>query len=129
MRRFDCQSCGACCCNTLRNRSTGNREYIEVTRTERLYRLQRETLRTLGFRDERGLWHMRLVGEEQRCIALDGEIGVRVACTIYPTRPVGCKNVLPGDDGCMLARQSQRAALVAGHPSCRSLIDNRRLPP
>lgn len=114
MRRFDCQACGACCCNTERNRGAGIVEYIEVTRAKRLYRLQRETLRKLGFRDERGLWHLRLVGDEQRCIALEGEIGVRVACTIYPTRPAGCKNVMPGDDECMLARQSRRAELTAG---------------
>ena len=114
MRRFDCQSCGACCCNTERNRSAGNREYIEVTRAERLYRLHRELLKRLGFRNERGLWHMRLVGEEQRCSALDGQIGVRVACTIYPTRPVGCKKVQPGDDECMQARQSKRAGLALG---------------
>jgi Fe-S-cluster containining protein len=113
MRRYDCQACGACCCNTERNRSLGNREYIEVTPTERLYRLHRELLRKLGFRDLRGLWHLRLVGEEQRCIALDGQIGVRVACTIYPDRPVGCKKVLPGDDECMEARRSKRAALSA----------------
>ena len=113
MRRFDCQSCGACCCNTERNRSIANRAYIEVTRTERLYRLHREQLRGLGFRDERGLWHLRLVGDEQRCIALDGKIGVRVACTIYPERPVGCKKVQSGDDECMEARRSQRAWLAA----------------
>jgi Fe-S-cluster containining protein len=114
MPRYDCQACGACCCNTERNRSIGNREYIEVPRTERLYRLHREVLRKLGFRDERGLWHLRLVGDEQRCIALDGEIGRRVVCTIYPTRPVGCKKVQPGDDECMRARQTQRAGLAAG---------------
>ena len=50
MGRFNCQSCGACCCNTERNRYAGNREYVEVTRTEPLYRTQRDLLKTLGFR-------------------------------------------------------------------------------
>ncbi len=114
MRRYDCQTCGACCCNTERNRSIANWEYIEVKRTERLYRLHREQLKVLGFRNERGLWHMRLVGDEQRCAALDGKIGVRVACTIYATRPHGCKNVQPGDDECMQARHSHRVGFAAG---------------
>ncbi len=117
MARFDCQSCGACCCNTERNRYAGNREYIEVTKSERLYRQERELLRSIGFRDERGLWHLRLVGDEQRCVALDGEVGRKVACSIYPLRPVGCKNVQPGDEECLRARQTKLTAAASGRTS------------
>lgn len=34
---FDCQACGACCCNTARNRASGTEEYVEVTREDRLF--------------------------------------------------------------------------------------------
>ena len=39
--------------------------------------------------------HVRVrgtLGAEPRCIALDGEVGVRVACTIYDRRPPPCRD-------------------------------------
>ena len=46
-----------------------------------------------------------------RCIALEGEIGRRVACTIYAERPGPCRDFAPyaplgiGDDACDRARR------------------------
>ena len=51
--------------------------------------------------DARGT--MRCAGN--RCVALDGEIGVATACTIYAVRPEVCRACQPGDDSCMLARR------------------------
>jgi len=45
-----------------------------------------------------------------RCIALDGEIGVRVGCAIYARRPSPCRDFAPyaalgiGEDACNRAR-------------------------
>jgi Fe-S-cluster containining protein len=91
--RFDCQACGACCCNTSRNRLEGTLEYVEVARSDRLYKEERALLRELGARNEEGVFHLRLVGEEQRCVALAGELGVGVGCQIYRLRPAGCRAV------------------------------------
>jgi len=46
-----------------------------------------------------------------RCVALAGEIGVSVSCTIYEQRPGPCREFAPyaalgiGDDACDRARQ------------------------
>jgi len=46
-----------------------------------------------------------------RCVALDGEIGRRAGCTIYPSRPSPCRDFAPyaalgiGDDACNRARR------------------------
>ena len=46
-----------------------------------------------------------------RCVALDGEIGKRVRCTIYEGRPGPCRDFAPyaplgvGDDACDRARR------------------------
>jgi Fe-S-cluster containining protein len=105
MPRFDCQSCGACCCNTARNREAETLDYVEVTREDRLFVEDRPLLRRLGERNEDGVWHLKLVGEEQRCIALDGDLGEGVGCAIYRMRPAGCRAVESGDEECLKARR------------------------
>lgn len=105
MPRFDCQSCGACCCNTERNRGEGTLEYVEVARTDRLYREERALLKQLGVRNDDGVFHLRLVGDEQRCVALDGDLGEGVGCEIYALRPAGCRAVEAGDEECLKARR------------------------
>jgi len=104
-RNFDCQECGACCCNTARNIRTGSREYVEVSKNDKLYRENRELLKKLGERNRAGVFHLRLIGEEQRCVALDGDIGLGVGCEIYPLRPSGCRKVEAGDEECLKARK------------------------
>lgn len=105
MVRFDCQACGACCCNTARNLAEGTQEYIEVTREDRLYREERATLRELAVRSEDGRYYMTLTGPEQRCIALEGDLGEGVGCAIYALRPSGCRQVESGDEECLKARR------------------------
>ena len=57
---------------------------------------------------------VRMVGTDDappRCIALQGEIGQRVACGIYTRRPAPCRDFAPyaplgiGDDACARARR------------------------
>ena len=103
--RFDCQRCGACCCNTTRNRLLQTTEYVEITRRDRLFKEERETLQRVALENSNGAWHMRLIGEEQRCNALAGTIGEAVRCTIYSLRPEGCRRVESGDEACRAARR------------------------
>lgn len=103
MARFDCQTCGACCHNTAENIAAGRREYVEVQTTDALLRERRDVLRTIATRNEDGVYHLRLVGEDQRCIALAGS-GAAVSCTIYALRPRGCRRVTAGDFECLRAR-------------------------
>lgn len=104
MQPFDCQACGACCCNTERNLSAGSRDYIEITRDDVLFQTDRARLKRLARRNDEGQWFFRLVGEEQRCVGLDGELGVGVGCDLYSVRPRGCRNVEAGDEECLKAR-------------------------
>ncbi|MBM4283227.1 MAG: YkgJ family cysteine cluster protein [Deltaproteobacteria bacterium] len=107
---LDCQSCGACCCNTARNRADGTHEYVVVEPDDRLQRERRDLLRTLAVRNAAGQWHLRLVGDDERCVALQGAVGVDVTCGIYALRPRGCRVVQPGDDECLRARRHRAVA-------------------
>jgi Fe-S-cluster containining protein len=101
--RFDCQTCGACCHNTAENMAAGRREYVEVAKTDALFRERRDVLRQVATRNEDGVYHLRLVGDDQRCVALTGS-GSNVACAIYSLRPRGCRRVTAGDGECLRAR-------------------------
>lgn len=102
--RFDCQGCGACCCNTQRNLMLNDRDYVEVTSTDELWK-NKELLQRVAVRNEAGALHLKLVGEEQRCASLDGDVGAGVGCTIYAWRPSGCRRVEAGDEECLRARR------------------------
>jgi len=104
---FDCQSCGACCCNTSRNIKAGFADYVEVEKTDRLFMEQKTLLKKVGVRNKDGVFHLKLVGEEQRCIALEGDLGIGVTCSIYAYRPGGCRRVEAGDDECLKARRDR----------------------
>jgi len=45
---------------------------------------------------------MRCDGD--RCSALEGEIGRSTRCVVYADRPVVCRDCVPGDDACRIAR-------------------------
>lgn len=80
------------------------RDYVEITKKDKLWK-NRALLREVAVENARGEMHMILVGDEQRCVALDGDLGEAVRCRIYSWRPQGCKNVEPGDDECEKARK------------------------
>ncbi|MBL8371091.1 MAG: YkgJ family cysteine cluster protein [Burkholderiaceae bacterium] len=101
---FDCQRCGACCA---------------------AYRVSfywAEADDAPGGTVPAGLTlplgpHLRCMqGTETqpvRCVALRGEVGQRVACSIYDQRPSPCCAVQPGDDQCLRARQRHRVGADA----------------
>ena len=97
---FDCQRCGACCCNPAENRAEGYREYVLVEPGSRLLR-RRQLLHRYTVLNDRGERHLKLAGEEQRCAALEGAPGRRVRCAIYPDRPAGCRRVEAGSARCL----------------------------
>ncbi|HEY5675763.1 MAG TPA: YkgJ family cysteine cluster protein [Myxococcales bacterium] len=103
---FDCQSCGACCCNTDENRAEAYVDYVEVKPRAALSR-HPELLRRLTVVNTRGERHMRLRGAEQRCAALEGRLGQRVSCGIYQLRPASCRAVKPGSRECRRDRRER----------------------
>jgi hypothetical protein len=57
----------------------------------------------------------RMRCDDDRCLALVGEVGVATACSIYAVRPEVCRACLPGDDACQMARR--RFGLAPGEPA------------
>lgn len=84
-----CQSCGACCAYD-RNwpRFSLESEADLALIPEALVALDKSGMRCQG----------------DRCLALAGEIGKQVACTIYGLRPDVCRACQPGDPECNIAR-------------------------
>ncbi len=87
-----CQACGACCAYSR----AWPRFSLE---TDEEIALIPETLIAA---DGSG---MKCEGE--RCAALAGAIGEKVTCTIYAVRPIVCRDCLPGDDACSMARAAR----------------------
>jgi Fe-S-cluster containining protein len=103
---YDCQTCGACCCNTDENRAEKYVDYVEVSARSALAK-RRDLLRKLTVVNRAGERHMKLTGREQRCVALEGTLGASVRCTIYALRPGGCRAVEPGSAECRRDRRER----------------------
>lgn len=103
-----CLSCGACCaafrvdfhCADLASTSTASGRSGDGVPVEMTVPLTRTLIRMRGT-DE----------APPRCIALEGEVGQKVRCTIYEQRPGPCRDFAPyallgiGDDACDRARR------------------------
>ena len=92
-----CQSCGACCAHS--------HEWPRFT-LETDAEIERIPAALIDDSQSR----MRCEGE--RCAALSGEIGIASACTIYEVRPIVCRDCLPGDDACTMARAARGWAAI-----------------
>ena len=103
---FDCQKCGACCCNPAENRAEGFRDYVEIAKSEKLAKKPRHLSR-YAVTNDAGVLHLKLIGEEERCAALLGSLGKRVTCAIYDLRPRGCRLVEAGDKRCLQYRRER----------------------
>jgi Fe-S-cluster containining protein len=103
-----CQSCGACCVSLRvtmpRCELDSNGGQVPAALTEPY------TATTASMRE-----HPDTPG---RCIALAGEVGVAVRCTIYANRPEACREFAPltllgrGDAACNEARRRSGLALL-----------------
>jgi Fe-S-cluster containining protein len=49
--------------------------------------------------------HGRMRCEGDRCAALVGEVGQWTACSIHAVRPDVCRDCMPGDAACLMARR------------------------
>lgn len=92
-----CQTCGACCAHD----HAWYRFTLESD--EEIARIPEGLIAA----DTSG---MRCDGE--RCSALAGEIGIGTSCTIYALRPIVCRDCLPGDDACTMARAARGLAAI-----------------
>ncbi|WP_092742684.1 YkgJ family cysteine cluster protein [Xaviernesmea oryzae] len=100
---FDCQACGACCAYS--------QEWprFSLESDEDLDKIPEDLVAA-------DLSGMRC--EADRCLALDGTLGLHVGCRIYAVRPIVCRDCMPGDPECLMARARltetlQRAAEAA----------------
>lgn len=84
-----CQACGACCVYSETWPRFTLEDDAEIARIPVEYLAPRET-------------GMRCVSD--RCAALAGEVGKGVTCRVYAVRPIVCRDCLPGDDACEMAR-------------------------
>jgi Fe-S-cluster containining protein len=57
---------------------------------------------------------MRCSGD--RCAALTGTVGIMTACSIYEIRPIVCRDCLPGDDACQIARTAHSLSRLVAVP-------------
>lgn len=102
---LDCQTCGACCCNSDENRAEQCSWYVDVEPGNRL--LSRHDLhQRYVVYDAEESPYLRL-DADGRCSALLGRLGQDVSCAIYAHRPRGCRSVQPGDEDCLRARRER----------------------
>ena len=110
MSDFACLSCGACCAafrvdfhraDLATSETVGVPEALTVPLTATLVRMRGT--------DE----------APPRCVALEGELGRQVSCSIYDRRPGPCRDFAPyaplgmGDDACDRARRRYGLPLLA----------------
>jgi Fe-S-cluster containining protein len=96
---YDCQACGACCAFGLDIPLMGN-DAQRFEADPRLFALTLPQLAAPG-------WELRFMRTDEagRCVALAGPLG-RCDCTIYPDRPLLCRELQPGMDHCLQARRA-----------------------
>ena len=99
---YDCQACGACCCNPLENAAEGSHWWVEIADDERILSLRKVAPRHVH-RDADGVPHLRR-DDRGRCTALRGKLGDRVRCAIYDSRPRACRREERGSAECARAR-------------------------
>ncbi len=102
---YDCQACGACCCNSSENAAEGTRWWVEIGERERILSHRKVAQRHVH-RDDDGVAHLRM-DDRGRCTALRGALGQRVSCAIYEVRPRACRRVEPGSQDCERARRER----------------------
>ena len=105
---YDCQACGACCVNMPANRAQGVTYWVELSPSDRLL-TRRDLLRKHVTYDRQGVPHLRMA-PDGRCLALHGDLGDDVTCSIYRDRPSPCRRVQAGDETCLRSRAAHGIA-------------------
>lgn len=100
---LDCQTCGACCCNSDENHAEDYPWYVPVDDPKSPLLRRPDLVRRYIVADPDGDPHLRL-DPGGRCAALVGKLGAQVRCAVYAHRPRACRRLTPGDDACLRAR-------------------------
>lgn len=97
-QELDCQRCGACCANfrvsfywAEADDAPGGTVPVALTRQVNAQ------LRCMAGTERRPV----------RCVALAGDVGRAVSCSIYALRASSCREVQPGDEKCLQARAAR----------------------
>jgi len=94
----DCQTCGACC---VSHPCVGIRPSENVD-SDRFWNVTAEIDGNEIVVDR----YMRRDAETFACVALEGDLRVHVACTIYENRPLTCRQIEAGSDRCHAIRRA-----------------------
>lgn len=87
----NCQDCGACCSHHTNVFVAGNDPNLRFLRDKNLLERIDE-----GF--------VMKETDDGVCVALTGEIGKSVSCSVYENRPTACRSYTPGAGQCEIAR-------------------------
>lgn len=101
---LDCERCGACC---RAQPPFGGGVYVRLDAAD-LARLDAADVARLVVPAPEGGRALRLATSPQGhqvCAALEGRLGERVACAVYPRRPGACRRLEAGSDECRLTRE------------------------
>jgi uncharacterized protein len=100
---YDCQQCGACCVNPGYFAGTA---YVYLTKDE-AKRMKRTGLSVVQAAGHAYLGTRASLGSGGRaiCVAFTGQVGGQCGCSIYPTRPRGCRQFQVGSPECKAARR------------------------
>lgn len=97
-----CRACGACCA------FSDEWPRFTLEDDERLAGIPRHLV-------DRDRNRMRCRGD--RCAALVGEVGVATSCAAYDVRPDVCRDCMPGDEACNMARRRFGLGRLSGDVS------------
>lgn len=86
----DCRACGACCAYSAEWPRFSLETEAALSRIPEVYA-------------DHDAGRMRCIGD--RCAALQGKIGAVTTCVIHEARPIVCRDCMPGDEACLIARR------------------------
>jgi Fe-S-cluster containining protein len=107
-----CQSCGACCSFYAWFPMRMQVDDGPLIENETLTFKAKETTKVIDLDGTsykttslRTFFRRRKIDGWWRCIALEGNVGQSVKCTVYKDRPSGCSGFVPGSELCKRARR------------------------
>ena len=121
-QELDCQRCGACCANfrvsfywAEADDAPGGTVPVALTRQVNAQ------LRCMAGTEHRPV----------RCVALAGDVGRAVSCSIYALRASSCREVQPGDEKCLRARaahglETPSPGAIYAHPGAEPAMPASR---
>lgn len=106
---LDCQKCGACCLAVAWGGKTQPFAEVDLDEVKALEKaLPGATVDVCrsGWAFEEPAVAMQ-VKPNGRCVALQGNVGRSVSCSVYGVRPAGCREFEPGSEKCLEIRRER----------------------